>query len=119
VERVAGPTIDAFEPDWVFVSCGFDAHRDDPLGGLALSSGDFARMASLVRSFAPRPGRLALFLEGGYSATALQSSTAATLGVLLGATVQEEAPSRDGPGAEAIEMAQTARTRSILAAQEG
>ena len=118
LEQVAGPTIDAFGPDWVFVSCGFDAHRDDPLGGLALSSGDFAGLASLVRSFAPRPGRLALFLEGGYSATALRSSTASTLGALLGATVTDEPPSRDGPGAEAIQMAQTARSRSILAEQE-
>jgi acetoin utilization deacetylase AcuC-like enzyme len=118
LERVAGPTIDAFDPDWVFVSCGFDAHRDDPLGGLALSSGDFAQLASLVRSFARRPGRLALFLEGGYSETALRSSTAAALGFLLGATVNEEQPSRDGPGAEAIQMAETARARGMLAGHE-
>ena len=113
LERVAGPAVQAFDPEWVLVSCGFDAHRDDPLGGLALSSGDFARLASLVGTFAPRPGRLALFLEGGYSATALRASTAATLGALLGATVDEEPPSRDGPGAEAIQMAETARARAL------
>ncbi len=118
LERVAGPAIDAFAPDWVLVSCGFDAHRDDPLGELELSSGDFARLASLVESFAPRPGRLALFLEGGYNAAALRSSVAATLGTLLGAAVEGEPPSRGGPGAEAIQMAQTARDRAMRARQE-
>ena len=118
LEEVASPTVDAFDPDWVFVSCGFDAHRDDPLGELALTSGDFARMATLVGSFARRPGRLALFLEGGYSASALRSSTAAALGALLGADVDEEPPSQNGPGAEAITMTQTARSRAMLAGQE-
>ena len=114
IERVAGPPIQAFDPEWVLVSCGFDAHREDPLGGLALSSGDFAKMASLVQTFAPRPGRLALFLEGGYSDTALRSSTAATLGALLGAGREDEPPSSDGPGDEAIQMAETARARALL-----
>lgn len=118
LEQVAASTIDAFRPDWVFVSCGFDAHRDDPLGQLALTSGDFARLAVLVQSFAPRPGRLVLFLEGGYSATALRSSVAATLGALLGESVQEEPPSSDGSGVEAIAMAQTARGRAIDSGSE-
>ena len=64
----ARATIEDFAPDWVLVSCGFDAHRDDPLSDLDLSSGDFAELACIVRDFAPRPGRLALFLEGGYRA---------------------------------------------------
>jgi acetoin utilization deacetylase AcuC-like enzyme len=114
IERVAGPPIQAFDPEWVLVSCGFDAHREDPLGGLALSSGDFARLASLVQTFAPRPGRLALFLEGGYSDIALRSSTAATLGALLGAGREDEPPSSDGPGDDAIQMAETARARALL-----
>ena len=82
LDEVAQPVIDRFAPDWVLVSCGFDAHRADPLGELALSTGDFAQLAQLVRTYAPRPGRLALFLEGGYNALALRSSTAATLGTL-------------------------------------
>jgi acetoin utilization deacetylase AcuC-like enzyme len=115
LERVAAPEIDRFGPDWVLVSCGFDAHRDDPLGELALTSGDFARLAVLVRSFAPRQGRLALFLEGGYSASALRSSVTASLGALLGAAVDEEPPSPYQSGSEAIAMAQTARERAVAA----
>ena len=49
-------TIDVFAPDWVLVSCGFDAHRDDPLSDLHLSSADFAELARIVREFTPRPG---------------------------------------------------------------
>ena len=40
-EQVAHPVIGRFAPDWVLVSCGFDAHRADPLGELALSTGNF------------------------------------------------------------------------------
>ena len=67
IDHVARPTIEEFYPDWVLVSCGFDAHHADPLGDLALSSGDFAELARMVNEFTPRPGRLALFLEGGYN----------------------------------------------------
>jgi acetoin utilization deacetylase AcuC-like enzyme len=108
-EAVAAPALDGFQPDWILVSCGFDAHRADPLGNLALSSGDFARLARLVNSFTPRRGRLALFLEGGYSAPALRASSAATLGALLGADVVEEPTTHGGPGAEAIEQVRSAR----------
>ena len=54
LEEVVGPVADQFAPTWVLVSAGFDAHRDDPLANLALSSGDFARLASVVQGFAPR-----------------------------------------------------------------
>ncbi len=54
-----------------------------PLGDLQLSSGDFAELARIVRDFVPRPGRWALFLEGGYQRAALASCVAAALGVLL------------------------------------
>ena len=84
LDQEARASIEAFAPDWVLVSCGFDAHRDDPLSDLQLSSGDFAELARIVREFAPRPGRLALFLEGGYQHAALASSVEATLRALVG-----------------------------------
>ncbi len=84
LDEEARATIEQFAPDWVLVSCGFDAHQDDPLSDLRLSSGDFAELARVARDFAPRPGRLALFLEGGYQAAALAASVEATLGALLG-----------------------------------
>jgi acetoin utilization deacetylase AcuC-like enzyme len=113
IERVAGPVVDAFAPDWVLVSCGFDAHRDDPLGGLALASGDFAALAQLVRSMAPAPGRLALFLEGGYSVDALRASVASTLGALLEVRPDSERPTSGGPGRDAVTAAITTRQRIL------
>ncbi len=113
LDEVAQPAIDRFAPDWVLVSCGFDAHRADPLGELALSSGDFAQLARLVRSYAPRPGRLALFLEGGYQAGALRTSTAATLGALLDVPGETETPTSNGPGLESIRAAKRARDQAL------
>ena len=117
IEEIAHPAIDRFVPDWVLVSCGFDAHRADPLGELALSSGDFAQLAQLVRSFAPRTGRLALFLEGGYNAGALRASVAAVLGTLLDLSIDVEAPTFGGPGREAIAVAEIDRDKAIAALQ--
>jgi len=117
IEEIAHPAIDRFVPDWVLVSCGFDAHRADPLGELALSTGDFAQLAQLVRSFAPRTGRLALFLEGGYNAGALRASVAAVLGTLLDLSIDVEAPTFGGPGREAIAVAEIDRDKAIAALQ--
>ncbi len=104
--------MEAFAPDWVLVSCGFDAHRDDPLAQLALSSGDFADLARLVRELAP-PGRLALFLEGGYDARSLSSSVEATLAALLDLPGRGEAPTRGGPGVAQLEAADQQRARAL------
>jgi acetoin utilization deacetylase AcuC-like enzyme len=113
LDRVAAPVIDEFQPTWVLVSAGFDAHRDDPLANLMLTSGDYAELARMVASFAPRPGRLALFLEGGYDLSALRSSVTATLGALLGADHEPEAASFGGPGAEQVRHAQAERESAV------
>jgi acetoin utilization deacetylase AcuC-like enzyme len=113
IEVVAGPAIDRFAPDWVLVSCGFDAHRDDPIGGLSLSSGDFAQLARVVRSAAPAPGRLVLFLEGGYDANALRRSASSTLGALLELDANAEPPTSGGPGMASIRSSMDARERAL------
>ncbi|MDQ6614481.1 MAG: histone deacetylase [Actinomycetota bacterium] len=100
-DEVAAPAVERFAPTWVLVSAGYDAHRDDPLADLALSSGDFAQLASVVAGFAPRPGRLVLFLEGGYHLAAIRRSVGATLASLLGAPHQTEPPTSGGPGIDA------------------
>jgi acetoin utilization deacetylase AcuC-like enzyme len=115
LDQEARASMEAFAPDWVLVSCGFDAHRDDPLSSLQLSSGDFAELACLVREFAPRPGRLALFLEGGYQAAALSSSVQATLGALLGADRQGPGPTSGGPGLAQLRADAPARRRALEA----
>jgi acetoin utilization deacetylase AcuC-like enzyme len=67
-----------FAPDWLLVSAGYDAHRDDPLAGMKLESGDYAVMTHVVAGVVA-PGRTIYFLEGGYDLAALEASTAATL----------------------------------------
>jgi acetoin utilization deacetylase AcuC-like enzyme len=114
LDDVARPAIEAFSPDWVLVSCGFDAHRDDPLSNLDLESGDFAELARVVAEFAPRPGRVALFLEGGYDLDALRSSVTATLGALLGRTGDGRARRSDGgPGLVQLREADEVRRRAV------
>jgi acetoin utilization deacetylase AcuC-like enzyme len=107
-DEVAAPVIDAFMPTWVLVSAGFDAHRADTIADLALSSGDFAALATSVAAFAA-PSRLALFLEGGYDLEALKGSVAATLSSLLGRDYQPEASTNGGAGTELIERTQSER----------
>jgi len=113
IDEVAVPVVDAFRPTWVLVSAGFDAHRADPLADLALSSGDFADLAVMVAGMAPRPGRLVLFLEGGYHLGALRHSVTATLGALLGESHRPEAPTTGGPGSQAVTLIGTARQRAL------
>ena len=75
------PAIDAHGPEAVVVSARFDAHRDDPLGGLMITEGDFARLTGWVRALAEShcEGRLVCLLEGGYNLDALERSVVAHL----------------------------------------
>ncbi len=107
------PVVDAFAPTWVLVSAGFDAHRGDPLADLALSAGDFSDLAATVAGYAPAPGRLVLFLEGGYDLDALRMSVAATLGRLAGAPEGFERPTSGGPGMEHVELAGRRRQSAL------
>ena len=109
IDEVALPVVAAFDPTWVLVSAGFDAHRADPMADLSLSAGDFAGLALAASEMAPRPGRLVLFLEGGYELGALRASVTATLGALLGAGEPTERPTSGGPGGEAVEAASRLR----------
>jgi acetoin utilization deacetylase AcuC-like enzyme len=111
-DTIVTPAVDAFGPTWVLVSAGFDAHRQDPLAQLALSAGDFADLATVVAGYAPEPGRLILFLEGGYDLGALRSSVT-TLGALVGAPVNGEPVTTGGIGRELVD-AGADRRREVL-----
>ncbi len=78
------PVAERFRPDFVLVSAGFDAHRDDPLGGMRLSDGDYADLARLCRGIAEKHcgGRLVATLEGGYDLGALGRSVAEVINVM-------------------------------------
>lgn len=73
------PAIEAFAPQVIFVSAGFDAHVADPLGGLALTDADYAWVTDRIVELAGRhaDGRIVSCLEGGYSRTALGPAVAA------------------------------------------
>jgi acetoin utilization deacetylase AcuC-like enzyme len=118
IDEVAAPAIDDFKPSWVLVSAGFDAHRADPLAGLELSSVDFAALASMVAAFAPQPGRLVLFLEGGYDLQALRQSVAAALGALVGAAPPTDDPTSGGPGMELVVRARAERIAALRRAEQ-
>jgi acetoin utilization deacetylase AcuC-like enzyme len=113
LDEVVAPVVADFAPDWVLVSAGFDGHRADPLADLALSSGDFADLARSAAQFAPAPGRLALFLEGGYDLVALRASVSATFAALIDATGSGEPPTSGGPGTELVARALDERRAAL------
>ena len=80
------PAADAFKPDLVLISSGFDAHRDDPLAGLRVTGAGYATLTRIVMDIAKRhaKGRIVSMLEGGYNLKALSDSAVAHVGVLMG-----------------------------------
>ncbi|MEE8187729.1 MAG: histone deacetylase family protein [Kiloniellales bacterium] len=79
------PALIRFEPDFVLISAGFDAHAEDPLAGLRLEEEDYAwatsELLAVARDFCG--GRLVSTLEGGYNLDALARSVAAHVGALM------------------------------------
>ncbi|WP_426702167.1 histone deacetylase family protein [Rhodanobacter sp. Col0626] len=85
-DSVLLPRLNAFRPQLILVSAGFDAHRDDPLADIRLGEEDYAwlteRLVALACTHAN--GRLISTLEGGYDLTALAASTSAHVSALMG-----------------------------------
>jgi len=81
------PRVNAFGPDIILISAGFDAHERDPLGGLSLREQDFAEVTKRLLDIADRRclGRIVSFLEGGYDLDALAACAAAHVEALMGA----------------------------------
>ncbi len=75
MERNVVPELESFAPDFLLISCGFDAHRDDPLANQNLLPGDFATMTRMVKHLAD--GKIVSLLEGGYDLRALGESAVA------------------------------------------
>jgi acetoin utilization deacetylase AcuC-like enzyme len=80
------PRLEAFRPQMIFISAGFDAHREDDLGQLGLVEADYEWMTRRIKGVADRhaKGRIVSCLEGGYNLGALARSVAAHLRVLAG-----------------------------------
>jgi acetoin utilization deacetylase AcuC-like enzyme len=79
------PALDAQQPELLFISAGFDAHREDPLAGLRLTEADFAWVTNELVGVANRhaQGRIVSSLEGGYALSALGRSAAEHVRALL------------------------------------
>jgi acetoin utilization deacetylase AcuC-like enzyme len=79
------PALEAFGPELVLVSAGFDAHEDDPLGQLRLTDDDFAYVTRRLRDVADRfaGGRIVSSLEGGYDLAALGRCVGAHVSMLM------------------------------------
>ena len=85
VTREILPALDAFRPEMLLISAGFDAHRSDPLAQLLLDEADYTwvteQLLEVARAHAG--GRVVSALEGGYDLPALGASVAAHLRVLM------------------------------------
>ena len=84
VDELWLPRLEAFEPQMIFISAGFDAHREDELGQLGLVEADYTWLTRRLVEVAARhaQGRIVSCLEGGYNLAALARSVAAHLRVL-------------------------------------
>lgn len=103
VDRIIVPFAERFDPDWLCISLGFDAHRADPLAEVELSAGDFGRILERLVSLVP-PGRRVVMFEGGYDLDAIRSSTAASVAALTGEPATGEAPTAGGPGRDVVDV---------------
>jgi acetoin utilization deacetylase AcuC-like enzyme len=83
--RIALSKAEKFQPEFILISCGFDAHENDPLGNLYLKNDDYAEMTRMMFKFAEKFGHQRVFsiLEGGYDYDALANAGSAHVKVLM------------------------------------
>jgi acetoin utilization deacetylase AcuC-like enzyme len=84
VENYWVPRLEEFKPELIFISAGFDAHREDDMGQMGLTEQDYSWITYRIREIAVRhaKGRIVSCLEGGYDLSALSRSVEAHLRVL-------------------------------------
>lgn len=92
------PIVRQFRPDLILVSAGFDAHTDDPLGGMRVTTAQFGRLTALMARAADDccAGRLVALTEGGYDLKALAASLQAVIGALDDAAAIDRFPAPAG-----------------------
>jgi acetoin utilization deacetylase AcuC-like enzyme len=84
-EQTLLPKLDEFQPEMIFISAGFDAHRDDDLGQMGLIEADYAWLTERIGKVAKRhaDGRMVSCLEGGYNLGALARSVHAHVSAMM------------------------------------
>ncbi len=107
--RIALPVLRQFKPELVLVSAGFDAHMDDPLAGMRVTSEYFGRLTRAIADVADATaqGRLVAVTEGGYDLAGLAGSLRASLRALTGETANHTEPTGQTPRGEATIKAVT------------
>jgi acetoin utilization deacetylase AcuC-like enzyme len=95
---VAAGILRTFQPELILLSAGFDAHADDPVGGMRVTTTEFARLTARVAAVADEccQGRLVAVTEGGYDLAALAGSLRASIDVLDGSSVLADLPAPSG-----------------------
>jgi len=106
--EVVLPVLSQFEPDWVLISAGFDAHVSDPLADFRLTSDEYGAMAAELSGAHPA-SRTVVVLEGGYDLTALRESARATLLGLAG-RAPTSVPSLQSPPSAARALSEASTT---------
>lgn len=106
-ERVLCPIVEAYQPELVLVSAGFDAHARDPLGGMMLSDRGYSELARALCSALTPACPVGLVLEGGYDLTSLQGSLEKTFEGLRGGPPPPAGPSPSTLHAQEIELARS------------
>ncbi len=100
-DQVIIPRIERFEPDWLFISAGYDGHRNDPLAGIGLPPAASAAFPRRLQPLVPAR-RLLVVLEGGYDLSSLTYSVGATLSALVGGAYRPEPASTGEVGMPTI-----------------
>jgi acetoin utilization deacetylase AcuC-like enzyme len=100
---VALPVLAQFRPQLILISAGFDAHMNDPLAGMRLTSPYFGHLTTAIAKIANEccDGRVVAVTEGGYDLAALTASLRATIQALEGHTTGAAAPTGAAPRGEA------------------
>jgi acetoin utilization deacetylase AcuC-like enzyme len=110
LEHIVAPAAREFRPALILLSAGFDAHRDDPVGGCLLGTADFAELARSVRALGDElAAPVGAVLEGGYGLDSLAASVAATMEAL-----QDGGEPRSVP-ADELTLAEAERVRRYWA----
>jgi acetoin utilization deacetylase AcuC-like enzyme len=107
-QRLLVPVVQDFRPELVLVSCGFDAHADDPLSAMNLSEAGFGALARIARALADDlcGGRVVLLLEGGYALSGLEQGTRAVLDAFV--------PETPAPPPPALPLAPGSRLAQVV-----
>jgi acetoin utilization deacetylase AcuC-like enzyme len=86
VEAYWIPALEQFKPEMIYISAGFDAHREDDMGNLGLVEADYEWVTKKMMDIADKysQGRIVSCLEGGYVLSPLARSVAAHIKALIG-----------------------------------